>query len=340
MNLIKQIENDIKNSTYSTVYLFMGEEEYYIDHLTKLIQNNSLQDHERDFNLNILYGKDTSISEIISISKQYPVMSEKKLVIVKEAQELIKKDVDGNSLEDLISYVNNPLDSTILVLNFKHKSLDKRKAIYKAILKNGLIFESKKLYDNQAQDWIISYLKSFNFTIDKKSSFLITELLGTDINKIANELDKLIVVKSKDKSINVNDIEKFIGISKEFNVFELRKAIGEKDFSKCMKIIDYFSKNPKSNPIVVVISLVFDFFLKLFIYHSLSDKSDRSASSVLKVNPYFVKDYSSAARNYSMKDISSKISILRDFDLKSKGLGAVNISNSDLLKELIFKLLQ
>ena len=174
----------------------------------------------------------------------------------------------------------------------------------------------------------------------EKSSFLVTELLGTDINKIANELDKLIVVRNKDKTINVNDIEKFIGISKEFNVFELRKAIGEKDFSKCMKIIDYFSKNPKSNPIVVVISLVFDFFLKLFIYHSLSDKSDRSASSVLKVNPYFVKDYTSASRNYSMKDISSKISILRDFDLKSKGLGAVNISNSDLLKELIFKLLQ
>jgi len=339
MTLIKQIENDIKNNTFSPIYLLMGEEEYYIDYLTKLIQNNSLKDHEKDFNLNIVYGKDTSIADIISISKQYPVMSEKKLVIVKEAQDLVKNDIDGNSLDDLISYVNSPLDSTILVLNFKHKSLDKRKAIYKAILKNGLVFESKKLYENQAQDWIVSYLKSFEFTIDKKSSFLITELLGTDINKIANELDKLIVLKSKVKTINSGDVEKFIGISKEFNVFELRKAIGEKNLFKCMKIIDYFSKNPKSNPIVVIVSLIFDFFVKLFIYHSLSDKSDKSVASALKVNPYFVKDYSSAARNYSMKSISSKISILREFDLKSKGLGATNITNSDLLKELIFKLL-
>ena len=339
MNLIKQIENDIKNNTYSPVYLFMGEEEYYIDYLTKLIINNSLQDHEKDFNLNILYGKDTLISDVISISKQYPVMSERKLVIVKEAQDLSKKDAEGNSLDDLINYVNNPLTSTILVLNFKHKSLDKRKAIYKAILKNGLIFESKRLYENQAQDWILSYLKSFDFIIDKKSSFLITELLGTEINKIVNELDKLIVLKGKNKTITQDDIEKYIGISKEFNVFELRKAIGERDLLKCMKIIDYFSKNPKSNPLVVVISLVFDFFIKLFLYHSLSDKSDRSIASALKVNPYFVKDYSSAARNYSMKSISSKISILREFDLKSKGLGANNTSNSDILKELIFKLL-
>ena len=339
MNLIKQIENDIKNNTYSPVYLFMGEEEYYIDYLTKLIINNSLQDHEKDFNLNILYGKDTLISDIISISKQYPVMSERKLVVVKEAQDLSKKDAEGNSLDDLINYVNNPLKSTILILNFKHKSLDKRKAIYKAILKNGLIYESKRLYENQAQDWILSYLKSFDFIIDKKSTFLITELLGTEINKIANELDKLIVLKGKNKTITQDDIEKYIGISKEFNVFELRKAIGERDLFKCMKIIDYFSKNPKSNPLVVVISLVFDFFIKLFIYHSLSDKSDRSIASALKVNPYFVKDYSSAARNYSMKSISSKISILREFDLKSKGLGANNTSNSDILKELIFKLL-
>ena len=339
MTLIKQIENDIKNNTFSPIYLLMGEEEYYIDYLTKLIQKRSLKDHEKDFNLNIVYGKDTSIADIISISKQYPVMSEKKLVIVKEAQDLVKKDIDGNSFDDLISYINSPLNSTILVLNFKHKSLDKRKAIYKAILKNGLVFESKKLYENQAQDWIISYLQSFDFTIDKKSSFLITELLGTDINKIANELDKLIVLKSKVKTINSDDVEKFIGISKEFNVFELRKAIGEKNLFKCMKIIDYFSKNPKSNPIVVIVSLIFDFFVKLFIYHSLSDKSDRSVASALKVNPYFVKDYSSSAKNYSMKSISSKISILREFDLKSKGLGATNITNSDLLKELIFKLL-
>ena len=339
MTLIKQIENDIKNNTFSPIYLLMGEEEYYIDYLTKLIQKNSLKDHEKDFNLNIVYGKDTTVADIISISKQYPVMSEKKLVIVKEAQDLVKKDIDGNSFDDLISYINSPLNSTILVLNFKHKSLDKRKAIYKAILKNGLVFESKKLYENQAQDWIISYLQSFDFTIDKKSSFLITELLGTDINKIANELDKLIVLKSKVKTINSDDVEKFIGISKEFNVFELRKAIGEKNLFKCMKIIDYFSKNPKSNPIVVIVSLIFDFFVKLFIYHSLSDKSDRSVASALKVNPYFVKDYSSSAKNYSMKSISSKISILREFDLKSKGLGATNITNSDLLKELIFKLL-
>jgi len=339
MNLIKQIENDIKNNTYSPVYLFMGEEEYYIDYLTKLIINNSLQDHEKDFNLNILYGKDTLISDIISTSKQYPVMSERKLVIVKEAQDLSKKDAEGNSLDDLINYVNKPLNSTILVLNFKHKSLDKRKAIYKAILKNGLIFESKRLYENQAQDWILSYLKSFNFDIDKKSSFLITELLGTEIKKIVNELDKLIVLKGKNKIITLDDIEKYIGISKEFNVFELRKAIGERDLLQCMKIIDYFSKNPKSNPLVVVISLVFDFFIKLFLYHSLSNKSDRSIASALKVNPYFVKDYSLAARNYSMKSISSKISILREFDLKSKGLGVYNTSNSDILKELIFKLL-
>jgi len=339
MNLIKQLENDIQNKKFSPVYLLMGEEEFYIDHLTNLILQNAISEHEKDFNLSIIYGKDTTINQIISTSKQYPTMAERKLIIVKEAQDLLKKDSDGNNLDDLSSYINKPLSSTILVLNFKYKSLDKRKSIYKAILKNGIVFESKKLYENQAQDWIIDYLSKKNFTINKKSTFLLTELLGTEINKIANELDKLIVLKSSVKNINEDDIEKHIGISKDYNVFELRKSIGQRDLIRCIKIIDYFSKNPKSNPIVVVISLIFDFFLKLFIYHSITDKSERNIASQLKVNPYFVKDYSSAAKNYSMKSISKKITILREYDLKSKGLGSINSNNSDLLKELVIKLL-
>jgi DNA polymerase-3 subunit delta len=339
MNLIKQLENDIQNKKFSPVYLLMGEEEFYIDHLTNLILQNAISEQEKDFNLSIIYGKDTTINQIISTSKQYPTMSKRKLIIVKEAQDLLKKDSDGNNLDDLSSYINKPLSSTILVLNFKYKSLDKRKSIYKAILKNGIVFESKKLYENQAQDWIIDYLSKKNFTINKKSTFLLTELLGTEINKIANELDKLIVLKSSVKNINEDDIEKHIGISKDYNVFELRKSIGQRDLIRCIKIIDYFSKNPKSNPIVVVISLIFDFFLKLFIYHSITDKSERNIASQLKVNPYFVKDYSSAAKNYSMKSISKKITILREYDLKSKGLGSINSNNSDLLKELVIKLL-
>jgi DNA polymerase-3 subunit delta len=339
MNLIKQLENDILKQNFSPVYLLMGEEEFYIDHLTNLILNNAISEHEKDFNLSILYGKDTSISHIISISKQYPVMAERKLVIIKEAQELLKKDSDGNNLDDLVSYISNPLSSTILILNVKYKSIDKRKSIYKAFLKNGIVYESKKLYENQVQDWIIDYLYKKKITIDKKSTFLLTELLGTEINKIANELDKLIVLKSSEKKINEDDIEKYVGISKDFNVFELRKAIGQRDLTRCIKIIDYFSKNPKSNPAVVVISLIFDFFLKLFIYHSISDKSDRNIATQLKINPYFVRDYSSAAKNFSMKNISNKITILRDYDLKSKGLGSINSNNSDLLKELVIKLL-
>ena len=245
----------------------MGEEEFYIDNITNLFIQNVLTEEEKQFNLNILYGKDTSIDQIISICKKYPLMSDFQIVLVKEAQDL------SRTFDSIIEYVKNPLKTTILIINYKHKSIDKRKVVYKEINKVGKIFESKKLYDNQVQNWINEKINIAGFSIDQKSTVLINEHLGNSLSKISNEIDKLLEIKKNDKIIKSDDVEKYIGISKEFNNFELRRALGEKNFDKAFQITQYFSENPNSNPLVVSISIIFDFFNKLLVYHSNSNSS-------------------------------------------------------------------
>ena len=310
----------------------MGEEEFYIDNITNLFIEDVLTDEEKQFNLNILYGKETSVDQIISICKKYPLMSKYQIVLVKEAQDL------SRTFDGLIDYFKKPLKSTILIINYKHKSIDKRKSSFKELKKNAKVFESKKLYDNQVQNWISDTVNSAGFSIDRKSVSLINEHLGNSLSKISNEIDKLLEIKKKEKIIELDDIEKYIGISKEFNNFELRKALGEKNYNKAFQIAQYFSENPNANPIVVTISIIFDFFNKLLIFHSNIELNDTKIASLLGINPFFIKEYKTASINYDLKQVVRIISILRDYDMFSKGVG-VKKADSSLLKEMVVKII-
>jgi DNA polymerase-3 subunit delta len=327
-----KITKDIKAGNIKPIYFFMGEEAYYIDKLTEFIEENILQEHEKDFNQTVIYGRDATIEDIISTAKRFPMMADRQVVIVKEAQDLIR------TIDKLESYIENPQPTTVLVFAYKYKTLDKRKKIAKLIAKHGVLYESKKLYDNQVGDWIKRTLSSKGYGIEPKANAILVEFLGTDLSKISNELDKLKIILPKGHTFTANDIEENIGFSKDFNNFELRKAIGEKNQLKAYKIIDNFAQNPKDNPIVLTTGLVFGFFSQLLQYHGLKDKNPKNVAAVLRVNPYFLKDYDVALKNYPMKKVSVIIATLRDIDVKSKGVGANALPHSDLLKEMLIKI--
>jgi DNA polymerase III subunit delta len=329
---VLKIINDIKAGNIKPIYFLMGEEPYYIDKLSEYIEANILQEHERDFNQTVLYGRDVTIEDIVGNAKRFPMMAEKQVVIVKEAQEL------SRTIEKLESYAENPQPTTVLVICYKYKTLDKRKKITKVLDKVGVVFESKKLYENQVGEWLKRVLAGRKLNIEPKAAVMLVDFLGTDLSKIANELDKLAIILPQGSMITPAIIEENIGFSKDFNVFEFRKAIGEKNQLKAYQIADYFAQNPKDNPMVVTTSLVFSFFSQLLNYHGLKDKSPKNVAAALKVNPYFLKDYDVALRNYPMRKVSQIIAALRDVDVKSKGVGANAMPQSDLLKEMLVKI--
>lgn len=334
MDEIKHILSSIKKGEIKPIYFLMGEEPYFIDRISEFIERNVLEEEERGFNQMLLYGRDVTVDDIIGNAKRYPMMAEKQVIIVKEAQDL------SRTIEKLASYAENPQLTTVLVLCYRYKSIDKRKKLYKTISKTGVIFESKKLYENQVIDWIRKELQSRNYQISPKASQILVEFLGTDLSKIDNELRKLQLVCPEGANITPEIIEENIGISKDFNVFELRKAIGIKDAQKAHRIINHFSQNPKENPMVVTISLLFSFFSQLLQYHGLENKSKAHVAKALKVHPFFVGDYTTAAMNYPMKKVSGIVSFLRDADLRSKGVGAASVQDGDLLRELLVKIMR
>lgn len=333
MDEVKQLAADIKSRKLKPIYFLMGEEPYYIDKISEFIENNVLTEDERGFNQMVLYGRDVSIDDIVGNAKRFPMMAEYQVIIVKEAQDL------SRTIEKLVDYAKQPQPSTILVMNYKYKTIDKRKSLYKTLNKIGVVYESKKLYENQVADWISRVLAPKGYAIAPKASQMLVEFLGTDLSKINNELDKLQIVLPKGVQISPEHIEENIGISKDFNNFELIKAIGEGNIKKAHQIIIYFAENPKDNPMVVTVSLLFNFFSKLLFFHGLNDKSPRNVAAALKINPYFVNDYIIAARNFPMKKVSSVIATLREFDVKSKGVGASSVPQGDLLKELLVRIM-
>jgi DNA polymerase-3 subunit delta len=332
MNEIRDIVSDIKKGNIKPIYFLMGEEPYYIDKISDFIEENILDEADKGFNQQVMYGRDASIEDIVSSAKRYPMMAERQVLIIKEAQDL------SRNIEKLVSYAENPQPTTVLVLNYKYKKLDKRKKLHKAIAKSGLIYESKKLYENQVSDWIRRVLSGKKYQIEIKAAQMLVEFLGTDLSKISNELDKLMIILPKETIINDKHIEDNIGISKDFNNFELRKAVGEKNIVKSNRIINYFVENPKNNPLVMTISLLNSFFTQLLLFHGLKDKSKSSVAKTLGVNPYFVDEYFIAARNYPMRKVAQVIAFLREADVRSKGVGA-NQTQEDILKELLFKIL-
>ena len=327
---VKQIITDIKKGTIAPIYFLMGEEPYYIDGITRFIENNLLTEEEKGFNQRILYGRDVTVEEIVSNAKRYPMMAERQVVIVKEAQDLTQ------TIENLVSYAENPQPTTVLVICYKYKTLDKRKKLSKLLKQNGVLFESKKLYENQVPDWIRRVMKGKGYTITHKAAQMLTEFLGNDLSKVNNELEKLQLIIKPKEQITPEIVEENIGISKDFNNFELQNAIGARDVKKAFGIVQYFAHNPKNHPLVITIALMYSFFSKLLIYHSLTDKS--VAASALGVSPYFVKNYQTASRNFPMKNISAIIASIREVDMKSKGVGAANLPQGELLKELLTKI--
>ena len=332
MDEVFKIVNDIKTGNIKPIYFLMGEEPYYIDKLSEYIEKNVLQEHERDFNQTILYGRDVTIDDIVSAAKRFPMMADKQVIIVKEAQDLAK------TIDQIEKYAENPVPTTILVFCYKYKVLDKRKKALKTLTKNGLVFESKKMYDNQVGTWINRILKPKGYEIEPKANAMLVEFLGNDLSKINNELEKLQIILPKGSTITAKNIEENIGFSKDFNVFELRKSLGNKEQLKSYKIVQYFANNPKDNNIVMVVGLVFSFFVQVLKYHGIKDKNPANVAKVLGVNPFFLKDYDIALKNYPMKKVSQIVNALRDVDVKSKGVGANAMPLDDLYKELLINI--
>lgn len=328
----KAVVADIKRKNFKPVYLLSGEEAFYIDKITSLLETSVLDDMEKEFNQTILYGRDTDIGTILECAKRFPMMSNHQVVIVKEAQHLKK-------VEELESYFNNPLETTVLILCWKHKKFDKRKRVAKLAAEKGVFFESKRLYESQVPDWIREYCKEHSYEIDTKACVLLTEFLGNDLGKIANEVEKLMLNIPAGSPITPDHIEHFIGISKDYNNFELQNALGQRDIAKANRIVQHFAANPKNHPLVVTLSLLYGFFSKLLAYHYTRDKSQSHLASVLKVSPYFVKDYQRAGGQYNAKKVVRVIGYLREYDLKSKGMNNTSTSDGELLKELVYKIL-
>lgn len=328
----EQILENLKSKRYHPVYLLTGEESYYIDRLSDYLEDEVLTEEEKDFNLNVLYGKDTDAGTIADYAKQYPMMAERRVVVIKEAQEV-------RDLEELQSYVENPLPTTLLVLCYKYKKLDKRKSFARAIEKHGIYYESPRIYDNKIPDWIRMYVRDKGFGIQAKACLLLAEQLGSDLTRIVNEIDKLLINVPSGTEINDKLVEKYIGIHKDYNVFEMQRALGTKDIYKANQIAAYFAGNPKENPLVKVVAILYSFFVKVMIYHQLKDKSKNAAASALGINPYFVQDYLTAAHNYNTTQIKRIISLLREYDMKSKGVDNVSADDGELLKELVFRIL-
>lgn len=329
----EQIKADIKARKYKPVYLLMGDEPYYIDELTEMLTSSVLPEEERDFNQNILYGMETDVRTVITLARSYPMMSDYQLIVIKEAQNLSK-------IEELEVYVKNPLNTTILVLNYKNGSLDKRKKLYAEIDKQGVIMESKKIPDYKIPAFISSYIQSKNLSIDQKSAQMLSDYLGNDLSKITNEVAKLLIaIPPNQRQITAELIEENIGISKDFNNFELLNAIINKNIFKVNQIADYFEKNPKNNPMIMTMSILFNFFSNLMICYWAKNKTEQGIATELGFrNPYQAKDYVVALKNYNAFKCMEIISLLRTYDAKSKGVDNTSTRDGELLKELLYKI--
>lgn len=330
----EEIARNLKNKIYSPVYFLMGEEDYYIDRISDYIMDTVLTETEKEFNLTLLYGSDTDIVSIINAARRYPMMSKYQVVIVREAQNL-------KNLDELIHYLQKPMSSTILVMCYKHGTLDRRKKITAELKKAGVLFESKKLKDTQLPGFISSYLKRKQVEIEPKASEMMAEFVGTDLNRMAGELEKLIItLPAGQKRITAEQIERNIGISKDYNNFELRNALIEKDVFKANQIVKYFEDNPKNNPLQVTLAVLFNFFSNLMLAYYAPDKSDQGIASQLGLrSPWQAKDYMAGMRKYTGVKVMQIIGAIRTCDAKSKGIDNPSTPDGELLRELVYFIL-
>ena len=328
------ILKELRAKQYRPVYYLMGEEPYYIDLIADYITDNILTETEKEFNLTVVYGADVDIATVINAAKRYPMMSEHQVVVVKEAQNI-------RNMEELSYYLQKPLLSTILVICHKHGVLDRRKKLAAEIEKTGVLFESKKVKDAQLPAFITSYMKRKGIDVEPKATAMLADFVGADLSRLTGELEKLIITLPKGHTrVTPEQIEKNIGISKDYNNFELRSALVEKDVLKANKIIKYFEENPKTNPIQMTLSLLFGFFSNLMLAYYAPEKSEQGIANMLGLRtPWQAKDYLAAMRRYNGVKTTQIIGEIRYADAKSKGVGNPSLSDGDILRELVFKIL-
>lgn len=328
----QKIIGDWKNKLYKSVYWLEGEEDYYIDLIMNYAEHKILPESEASFNLSVFYGKDASWSDVVNACMRYPMFAEKQVVLLKEAQQM-------RDLEKLENYIERPLASTIFVVSYKEKTIDKRTRLYKAIKKNGEVFTSEKIRDYKLVEWVTDYLKSQDFTMTMKAIGLLTEHLGNDLNRIVNELEKLTLNLGQRKSITEDDIEKFVGVSKEYNVFELQDALSKKDLAKAIRIIQYFEGNPKAAPIQMVLPALYGYFSKLYAIFGMADKSEAAVKHLFYNNSYAAKDALATAKKYNYEGVERSLLLLHEYNLKSIGVNSTGTSDASLMKELVVKMM-
>lgn len=332
----EEIIKEIKAEKYKPIYFLNGEEPFFIDRITDFIEKNVLPEEEKAFNQTVIYGNDVTMTTVTDTARRFPMMSERQVVIVREAQNI--KDFDN-----LLPYIDHFQPTTLLLLAYKNKKADKRKNVFKKLntSPNCCWFDSNKLYDNKIPDWIINYCKSNAYSITPTAAGILSESLGNDLSRIANEIDKLTLLLPQGGEIRETLVEEHTGISKDFNTFELQSAIIRKDFLKANRIVNYFEANSKNNPLILTIATLFKYFLNLLTYHyqKKTTPNIQEMARILGINVFFMKDYTDGARTYNAVKCAGIIALLREYDMKSKGVGNANISDGELLKELVFKIM-
>ncbi|MFN8291652.1 MAG: DNA polymerase III subunit delta [Chitinophagaceae bacterium] len=329
---VEKIISDWKKGSFKPVYWLEGEEEYFIDKAVDYAEHHILSESESSFNLSVFYGKDASWPDIINTCRRYPMFAERQVVVLKEAQQM-------REVEKLEAYIENPLSSTVLVVSYKDKKLDARKKFTKLVKENGVLITTKKLYDRELPEWTQHLVQAKGLTITPRALGLVVEHIGNDLTRIENEIDKLSLNLGQRKSITEDDIEEYIGVSKDYNVFELQTALAAKNLSRSIQIIQYFEANPKAGPLQVILPSLYNFFSKVFMVFGAGTQDERTVATTIGVNPYFVRDYLQAARLYTYPGVEKALLLLHSYNLKSIGVGNAGAEDASLMKELVVKMI-
>lgn len=329
---IEKIIGEWKQGKFKPIYWLEGEEEYFIDKVVDYAEHHILNESETSFNLSVFYGRDAAWADVVNACRRYPMFSEKQVVLLKEAQQM-------RDIEKLEGYVDNPLPSTIFVVSYKNKKVDGRTKFAKLLKEKAVFISTKKMYENQIPEWTGELVQSKGLSITPKALHLLVDHIGNDLTRITNEIDKLSVNLGKRKSITEEDIEQYVGVSKDFNVFELQSSLARKDLPAAIRIIQYFEANPKAGPIQLILPSLYSFFSKVFMIHGAAGMDEKGIASAIGVNQFFMKDYSQAARAFSYDETEKVLLLLHSYNLKSLGVNSSGAEDASLLKELVIKMI-
>jgi DNA polymerase-3 subunit delta len=329
---VEKILSDWKKGNFKPVYWLEGEEPFFIDQVVDYAEHKILSENEAGFNLTVFYGKDADWVAVMNACRRYPMFAERQVIVLKEAQQM-------RDLEKLEPYIDNPLPSTVFVVSYKDKKVDGRSKLAKTLKQKGELFSTKKLYDSQLPEWASQLVQQQGLTINQRALSILVDHIGNDLSRIQNEIEKLEVNLGARKNITEDDIENYIGVSKEFNVFEMQDAIAKKNFSKAVRIIQYFEANPKAAPIQMLLPALYNFFSKVFMIFGASSNDEKIVATSLGINPYFIKDYMQAARSYSFSGVENVLLLLHEYNLRSIGIHDAGTSDAGLMKEMIVKMM-